>query len=219
MLVFHSSLFVNRNTHLSFTDHTPKLSNRVAHDKIVYPSKKVAPLKTSDRKLGEWHHRISHYWPRPPKKPGPFIAISQPWWGIHLYRENSFTGSAGSGSMFGNLRFESFLSMLRYVKAFIQYQMLSFGGFLKRGYPELSSIYIVYRWIFHEINHPAIGVPPIYGNHHISKWFFRFKIEPLVSTEPENNSHVATSKSCGPKTLTHRLHCSWCWDETYTIND
>ena len=176
MLVFHSSLFVNRNTHLSFTDHTPKLSNRVAHDKIVYPSKKVAPLKTSDRKLGEWHHRISHYWPRPPKKPGPFIAISQPWWGIHLYRENSFTGSAGSGSMFGNLRFESFLSMLRYVKAFIQYQMLSFGGFLKRGYPELSSIYIVYRWIFHEINHPAIGVPPIYGNHHISKCFFVLRL-------------------------------------------
>ena len=30
------------------------------------------------------------------------------------------------------------------------------GGFPKWGYPQSSSIY---RWIFHEINHPAIGVP------------------------------------------------------------
>ena len=31
------------------------------------------------------------------------------------------------------------------------------GGFLKQGYPQSSSIY---RGIFHEIDNPAIGVPP-----------------------------------------------------------
>ena len=34
-----------------------------------------------------------------------------------------------------------------------------FGGFLKWRYPQFLSIY---RWIFHEINNPAMGIPPSY---------------------------------------------------------
>ena len=36
--------------------------------------------------------------------------------------------------------------------------MDSYGGFLKWGYPINKPIY---RWNFHEINHPAIGDAPI----------------------------------------------------------
>ena len=40
------------------------------------------------------------------------------------------------------------------------------GGFPKWGYPQSSSIY---RWIFHEINHPAIGGTHIYGTPQMSQ--------------------------------------------------
>ena len=37
--------------------------------------------------------------------------------------------------------------------------LMIFEGFLKWGYPQFSSIFVGFLWIFLEINHPAIGVP------------------------------------------------------------
>ena len=60
----------------------------------------------------------------------------------------------------------------------IWWYLMIFEGFLKWGYPQFSSIFVGFLWIFHEINHPAsLGypmVPPFQMTLPISASFRRY---------------------------------------------
>ena len=83
-------------------------------------------------------------------------------WGRNIgFEATNIPGAFGSSPSSGFLGGIRSLSLTCCRSSQMCHTVSQHGGFLKRGYPQLPSIY---RWIFHERNHPAMGVPHDYGN-------------------------------------------------------
>ena len=64
------------------------------------------------------------------------------------------------------------------------------GGVPECGYPQSSSIY---TWGCSLYNHPAIGVPPIYGNPHLFIWERERERESMLTSQLSRSSEHATA--------------------------